>query len=307
MIVRNDGRRARRDEVHHESVPITVIVPTLNEEMNIGRCLRGIYGWADEIVVLDAGSADRTSEIAKEYAARVIVHSFGRHAYAKQKNWAINDVSLRNEWVFILDADEAPTEGLKATLRERLPVDDLEIAGFLVNIRLIFLGREIIHGAHAPNWALRVFRRDRVRFEEITGLEYAVADGKTPRLEGMIMHYSSPNLAHWIAKQNEYSDVEALAMVGDGDTRKRRLAGGKTERRGLAKVMLWPRLPLLIRPLMFFIYGYFFRLGFLDGREGLIYSYLMFFWYRFLVDAKYIELKSRAARGPSTNSRNEAS
>ncbi len=274
------------------NVPITVIIPTLNEEKNIVDCFESVCHWASEVVVIDAGSNDDTVNIAKQYTPKVYTHSFGKHQYTKQKNWALTDLSLKNEWVLLLDADERIMPDLQKSIAEVFAssIPD-SIAGFTINIRLVFLGRPIKHGAYAPNWALRLFHRERVRFVDVGGLDYAQANGETIRLRGLVMHYDRKDLTAWISKQNERSSLEALAIYNPSGAETNRSNLAKVERRGKTKTTLWARLPLLLRPVLLFVYGYFIRGGFLDGKQGFIYSFLMSWWYRLLVDAKYIELQ----------------
>jgi glycosyltransferase involved in cell wall biosynthesis len=274
-----------------QRAPVTVIVPTLNEEINIRGCLDSVYGWADQIVVIDAQSQDKTVEIAKQYTEHVFVHTFGKHKYTEQKNWALIDLPLKHDWILLLDADERVTPQLQTAMSNMLakPISD-HIAGFTIDVRLIFLETEIKHGAYSPNLALRFFHRDRVRFVTLDGLEYAKPNGETHRIDGLIMHRDNKSLFDWITKQNERSTVEAESLIQQS-RQQQATASQNVERRGRARTTIWAKLPLLVRPIILFGYSYIFRLGFLDGKAGFVYSFFLAFWYRVLVDAKFIELQ----------------
>ena len=145
-------------------VPVSVLIPIKNEAANLPRCLQSV-SWADEIVVVDSQSTDGSGAIAQEHGATVVQFQFNG-VWPKKKNWALENVSFRNDWVFILDADEVlPAEA------EREFADAIAqagpIAGYWINRRFMFMGRWLRH-AYYPNWNLRLFRHSLGRYEKLT-------------------------------------------------------------------------------------------------------------------------------------------
>ena len=143
------------------SAGVSVLVPTLDEELNLTECLRSVE-WADEVFVVDSFSRDRTVELARSSGATVVQHAF--ESYSRQKNWALDTLPFRNDWVLILDADERATSGLRCEIEATLRNTDY--AGFYVNRRFIFLGAWIRHAGWYPSWSLRLFRHRLGRYDD---------------------------------------------------------------------------------------------------------------------------------------------
>jgi glycosyltransferase involved in cell wall biosynthesis len=254
---------------------LSVVIITLNEEGNIGRTLASVQPLvADgkgEIIIVDSGSTDRTVEIAKSFAAMVFVEEW--KGFAAQKNSAIDKAS--GEYILSLDADEEVSPGLadeiKDTVRyrpavhkiaERTPAGDLApiyINGFWMPRQNYFLGRWIRHGGFWPDRKLRLFRRGtgqvkRASVHETLEVEEYCKGGITVtsrRLRGALIHHSYPTLSDYIDHMNRYSSLGAEMVVAKGPAR-------------------FSFINIALRPLFTLIYNYFFRLGFLDGREGLL-------------------------------------
>ena len=241
---------------------LSVVIITHNEEANIGRTLASVQPLvADgqgEIIIIDSGSTDRTVEIARSFGTKVFVEEF--RGYAAQKNSAIEKAS--GTWILSLDADEALSEdlpheitlalGRQANLKIETPPDRPEfVDGFFVPRRNFFLGKWIKRGGFWPDPKLRLFRRGKGRFEYRAVHEDVSLKGRTGRLMHPLLHHSYPTLADYIDHMNRYSSLGAEMSVAKG-------------RRGFSLFNI------VLRPLATFIYNYFFRLGFLDGREGLL-------------------------------------
>jgi len=254
-------------------VPVSVLVITYNEELHIGACLRSVAGWADEIFVVDAHSTDATRRIAEAEGARVVEHDF--EYPAQQKNWALQNLPFRNEWVLLLDADEHVPPELRDETAALIVSDGNGCDGFWMRYRLIFYGKWIRHCGWYPSWILRLARRSKMRFEDRPVDEHLIVDGPTGRLSHDLLHESRRDLAFWIAKHNRYSSQNARLYFdlrrgrAAGDTMQPRLAGGQAERKRYIKERIWPHLPG--RGILFFLYMYIFRLGFLDGYRGLMF------------------------------------
>lgn len=280
-------------------LPISVIILTYNEEKNIKECLKSIYDWVEEIFIVDSYSTDKTLEIAKKYTDRIYQHPFEN--YAKQFNWALENLHIKTEWVMRLDADEYVTPELKNELIEKLPKISSEISGLYVKRRVYFLGNWIKYGGCYPIWHLRIWRTNKGYCEQRWMDEHIkIVSGKTLCLKYDIVDENKNNLHWWIEKHNRYATREAIDMLNlrynffKYDTIPANIWGTQEQRKRWFKERVYANFPLFIRPFFYFIFRYFIKLGFLDGKEGLIWHFLQGFWYRFLVDAKIYEIEKRA-------------
>ena len=255
------------------SAPISVLIPTFNEEVNLAQCLSSIIGWADEIFVVDSYSTDRTVAIAKEMGATVVQHKF--EGYAEQKNWAMDNLPFRNEWLLILDADEYVTAESRAEMERVARENGQGFDGFLINRRFIFYGKWIKHCGWYPSWHLRFFKHRLGRYENRPVDEHVILNGKVGKLKNDLMHRDCRDMNWWIAKHNRYATLNAIAydQVERNENAEERVRprffGSQTERRRFLKERVWRHLPG--RGPLLFLYLYVFRLGFLDGRKGLMF------------------------------------
>ena len=284
-------------------LPISVIILTYNEELNIGNCLKSVADWANEIIIVDSFSADKTLEIAKKHTNKIAQRTFVNQA--EQFNWALDNLEIKNEWILRLDADEYLTEELKSEISEIfnirtsdvLNVPKLDINGFYIKRQVYFMGRWIRHGGYYPAWFLRLFRKGKARSEERKMDEHLVLlEGKAERLKNDFIDDNKKNLSWFIQKHNNYASREADGILRTSDvlnigTSNVQKLSGQVARKRWLKDNFYYRLPLFCRAYLYFCYRYFIRLGFLDGKEGLIFHFLQGFWYRFLVDAKIYESK----------------
>jgi len=283
---------------------LSVIILTYNEEIHIERCLKSIYGWVNDIFIVDSYSTDKTLEIASRYTNHIYQHEFVNHA--NQFNWALENLPIKTEWIMRLDADEYVTDELRDELLEKLEKFPDEIVGLYVKRRVYFMGRWIKHGAYYPIWLLRIWRKGKGYCEQRWMDEHIkITEGKCAFLENDIVDYSLKPLHWWINKHNSYATREAIDLLNykywfmKYDEIKPKFFGTQEERKRWLK-MKYSRMPLFVRPFLYFLYRYFFKLGLLDGKEGLIWHFLQGFWYRFLVDAKIYEIERKAkAEGKS--------
>jgi glycosyltransferase involved in cell wall biosynthesis len=228
---------------------LSVAIITLNEEANLPRTLASI-AWADEIVVVDSGSTDGTREIAESHRARVITETW--RGFAAQKNFALS--LCTSDWVLSLDADEAVSPELAASIRRATEAPPAHTAYSLPR-RNFFLGRWIRHGGYSPDAKLRLFPRGQGAFQETPVHETAVFAGKVEMLDGDLLHDAYPTLASYLDHMQRYSTLGAGIAVARGRTG-----------RGLLSFLNG----VLLNPLATFLYDYVLRAGFLDGREGLL-------------------------------------
>ena len=278
------------------TVPISVLVPIKNEAENLPRCLASV-GWADEIFVVDSKSTDGSARIAEEFGAQVVQFEFNG-TWPKKKNWALENLPFRNEWVFILDADEVVPAGAEAEFRAAIASAGAT-AGFWINRRFMFMGRWLRH-AYYPNWNLRLFRHSLGRYEQLTDAatasgdnevhEHVIVQGPTGRLRCELDHYAFPSVEVFVEKHNRYSNWEArVAVAEEREKASRGLQSARVAQR--RRLKRWSkRLPC--RPLLRFLYVYIWQRGFLDGREGYYFARLHGF-YEFLAVAKTGELRKK--------------
>ena len=260
---------------------LSVVIITHNEEANIARTLASVQPLVSdgkgEIIVVDSGSTDRTVEIAKSYGAKVFVEEW--KGYAAQKNSAIDKAA--GDWILSLDADEEADSLLveeiswllaaipawekngmpvgddpdSRELRDRgteIGLDEDDLNGFLIPRKNYFLGRRIRHGGFWPDSKLRFFRRGSGKFQDQIVHETIATLGVTSSVQrGALLHHSYPTITDYLDHMNRYSSLGAEMLVARGPVR-------------------FSPFNIILRPLATFIYNYFFRLGFLDGREGLL-------------------------------------
>ena len=271
----------------------TVIVLSFNSEDTLGTTLSSARLVSDEIFVVDSYSKDRTVEVAKSFGTTVVQHPFEH--YGAQRNWAIDNLPITRPWQLHLDADELMDGELVAAI-QALP-DEPEDSGYFLPRYLRFLGRVLRHGGMSPTWHLRLCRTGTGRCEDRKyDQHFILKNGTSGQLPGIMVDDIRMPLTEWTARHNRWSDGE-VAELDAKQTSGRLLpdAHGNPAQRKRFLRQKYNQLPLFIRPFGLFVYRYFFRLGFLDGTEGLIFWVLQTFWFRFLVDAKIWE-KRHAAR-----------
>ncbi|MFH1346859.1 MAG: glycosyltransferase family 2 protein, partial [Spirochaetota bacterium] len=255
------------------------------EELNLENCLKNIFGWADEIFIVDNGSTDKTAEIARSYEAQVIEHRDYKNQ-AQQFNWALDNLKIKNEWILRLDADEYLTDELKHEITETLKNTEDDITGYYMKRRVYFMGKWIKYGGYYPTWILRLFKKNKGKSEEREMDEHIILfEGKAERLKNDFVDDNRKSLESWIFKHNDFSTREARERLKGNSIE----VGGQAGRKRWLKRNLYLRLPIFLRSFLYFIYRYFFRLGFLDGKEGLIFHFLQGCWHQFLIDAKIYE------------------
>jgi glycosyltransferase involved in cell wall biosynthesis len=276
--------------------PISVLILTMNEEVNLPSCLAAL-AWCDDIVVLDSGSTDGTVDIAAASGARVVVRAFDN--WASHQNWALESIEFRHPWIYYSDADEVMTPELAEEIAViASSAEQLHVA-YRVRYKNFFLGKWIRHCGIYPTWVLRFYRPEKVRYERLVN-PIARADGSIGHLREHFLHYSfNKGFESWFEKHNKYSTGEAretIRELRDGHVDWQGLiALGDPARRRLALKHLSFRLPF--RPLLRFFYMYLVKFGFLDGAEGFHYCALLAI-YEYMIVLKTREIRRRA-RGES--------
>lgn len=278
---------------------ISVQILTHNEETNIEKCIQSVLPLTDKIFVVDSGSTDNTVSICEQY--NVVVKHRDWTNYAEQLNWGLDNFDFQTDWIMRLDADEELTPELVSAVKAFIESPPEGITGAYVKRRVYFMGRWIKHGGYYPTWLLRVFKRGIGRCENLWMDEHiVVSEGETIQIHKDLIDKNNKDLTFWTDKHNKYSNREVLDMINKLENRERSelavsLKSGQASSRRWVKDKVYLNFPLFVRPFLYFIYRYFIKLGFLDGKEGLIFHFLQGFWYRFLVDAKYYEYKRKNA------------
>ncbi len=283
-----------------EKIPVSVLIPAKNEESNLPACLESVVR-ADEVFVVDSQSSDRSLEISTNYGANVVQFYFNGR-WPKKKNWSLDNLPFRNEWILIVDCDERITPELWDEIATA--IQDPNYNGYYLNRRVFFLGQWIRYGGKYPDWNLRLFKHKSGRYENLntedipnTGdnevHEHVILEGKVGYLKNDMLHIDFRDIYHWLERHNRYSNWEArvyyniLTGNDESGTIGGNFFGDPVQRKRFLK-KIWVKLPF--KPLLRFILFYFIRLGFLDGKAGYIYGRLLS-QYEYQIGVKLYELR----------------
>lgn len=266
---------------------ISIVILTFNEAINIERCLKSV-DWSDDILVIDSGSTDATCSLAERMGARVLVRHFDN--FANQRNFALDQGELKNEWVLHLDADEVVTPELKQEMLRIAQCTEGK-PGYRVSSRLMLMGQWLKHSGTYPTYQVRFGSRDRLRFQMWGhGQRETLRPDEVGTLQSDLIHHNfSHGISEWLTKHARYAKDEARAAIESRSKHRWRdllQTMDQVERRRVLK-SLSHSIPL--RPVARFIYVYLVRRGFLDGRAGLRYALLMSV-YQWSIDMNMIEI-----------------
>ena len=280
---------------------LTVIILTFNEEKHIERCIKSLKPFAKDIFIIDSFSTDRTTDIADFLGARVFKNPWPNN-HAIQFNWGLENCPIETKWIMRLDADEYVTEELIREIRQSLNALEEDVTGIYVKRRVFFMNKWIKHGGYYPIWLLRIWQHKKGYCEERWMDEHIkVTEGKIIRFKNDIVDHNLNDLTAWTQKHNNYATREAIDLLNNiygflkYDDIAPNFLGTQAQRKRWLKLK-YAQIPLFLRPFLYFNYRYFFRLGILDGKPGLIWHFLQGFWYRFLVDAKINEIYFKAGK-----------
>jgi glycosyltransferase involved in cell wall biosynthesis len=275
---------------------ITFVILTFNEEYRLPGCLDSLRGLNSKIFAVDSFSTDGTVELLAERGVRYLQRRFIN--YGDQRRWAQNENPFRTSWVFHLDADERLTDELRIWLETEFSTLSVTYDGFLFSRRTVFMGRWIRWGGHYPAYHLRLFKAALGNCEHKAYDQHFVVAGKVLKTRHVdVIDTVTTDLESFVRSHDRWASLEAAEAVSAGKSGEIRSAfgGNPIERRRWLKSNIYQRAPLFVRSFAYFIYRYIFRLGFLDGREGLVFHVLQGFWFRFLVDAKILELQNKSS------------
>lgn len=270
---------------------LTVVILTKDEKLHLARCLNKLLPLEPrEVYVVDCHSTDGTQEIARRHGAIVVEHDWPGNQ-AVQFNWALDNLDLKTEWILRLDADEYLYRETAEEMRDLIQKKKLpeRVTSISISRARMFFGRTILHGTSGII-LLRAFRKGFGRSTYALMDEHLVTtSGATYVLKGQFVDDSRISIAEWTAKHVGYARREAIQSLLDPHGNKAR----------------YYKLPKFFRCFAYFVYRYFFRLGFLDGAEGFLWHFLQGFWYRVLVDAEILEIEKRAFCGRYYGSKKE--
>lgn len=281
-------------------IPVTLIVTTRNEEANIEKCLESAYGFLDQIFVVDSESTDATVAIARRYSEVIDLPYDHSKIIPWIYQWALDHLAIRNEWVMILEADQALTPGLKREMEKLFAKPEIEENGFYVRRMQIFRGKALRFGGYGSKYMLKLFRRSNGELDPEESDTRVYVKGKTGKLKSPIVedNKKEQEILFYLEKHLRYADTFAREDIVRREQNlkfklKPRLFGTPDERTLWLK-SLYFRMPLYVRPFVYFFYRYFILLGFLDGKQGSVFHFLQAFWFRLVLDIRIEELRKQS-------------
>ena len=272
-----------------QTLPLSVLVLTKNEEINIESCLHNL-SFCDDVIVLDSYSTDQTVKIAEQFPyVRIVQRKFD--TFSRHRNWAIQNIDFRHPWVYCSDADERVPPELREEIRKLISDPEQSHVAFQVRYKNMFRNRWLRHGGVYPVWLTRLFRPNKVQYEDREVNAHPIVNGSAERLEEHFLHYSfSKGLKAWFNKHNQYSTMEAheAVRVRQGSLKHALRQTWKTDptnrRRAIKNLSFF----FPARAMWRFLYMYLAKRGFLDGFAGLHYA-LMVSMYEYWIELKIRE------------------
>ncbi len=266
-------------------IPVTVMIFTLDEEVHLRSCLDSVK-WCDDVIVVDSFSSDNTEKICREKGVRFFQHKF--EGFGTQRNWALENTQPKYDWVLILDADEWVTKELADEIGGIMKLMPKDAGAFRLKRRFYMWGRWLRHSGLYPSWVVRLVHKDRVSYSDRGHAETQMVDGKIFSLKNDLMDENLKGIDEWFDRQNRYSSKEAAYELEEFSKNPVRFvdffSSDPLIRRQTFKKISWE---LPARDWCYFVYSYFFRLGFLDGKEGLVFSMMKSVYYRMIVAKKH--------------------
>ncbi|WDF68996.1 glycosyltransferase family 2 protein [Sphingobacterium oryzagri] len=282
---------------------ISTIILTYNEEKHIERCIKNAQRFSKYVFLVDSFSTDRTKAIAESLGA-IVYQNKWENNYARQLNWGLTNLPITTPWVFRLDADEYLSDELISEIHQEFPHIPSTVSGIVMERKMVFLGETIKKGNVQWNM-LRLFRYGKGFCEERWMDEHIVlTEGSSVQWKNCFYDDNLNPLGWWIAKHNGYSireaidllDIELNFLPKEISDFSAEMSKDAEEKR--SKKKKYANMPLFWRSFIYFIYRYFFKLGFTEGKEGFLWHFLQGWWYRTLVDAKIYEIKKHCGTNP---------
>lgn len=272
---------------------ITAIILTKNEEINIVNCIKSVRTVVKRIVVIDSHSTDRTAELAEAAGAEVYLHPFEN--YARQYIYGVEKAAIDTVWTLRIDADERLTPDSARELGKLCDDNmDTEVTGIVLRFKKNFLGRDLYHGGVYPWRKMNCYKTEYGAIEDRSMDEHIVLSfGEVIQMKNDCLHYDFKSLEYFISKHNWYSSRETIDYFTSVEEKK---SDDHQDFKTWLKMKFYYKLPPGLRSHIYYLYRYYIRCGFLDGREGQIYAFLQAYWYRYLIDAKIYECRKMNMR-----------
>jgi glycosyltransferase involved in cell wall biosynthesis len=278
-------------------IPITVIIAARNEEANIEKCLKSIFQFVDQIFIIDSESDDQTVSISRKYTNNIfnLPYEHGR-IIPWIFQWGLDNLPIRNDWILILESDQVVSQELKKELEVLLSREDIQENGFYILRKQMFRGKFIRFGGYGSKYLLKLFRRNAGELDPVEQDTRVYVRGKVGKLRFPLIenNLKEVDILFYLQKHLRYaqafSDEEFKRRTQRMKFKQKPTIFGTPDQRVLWLKSFYYHLPLYIRPALYFIYRYFIRLGFLDGKVGFIFHFLQAFWFRFIVDIRIEEL-----------------
>ena len=264
----------------------SAIILTFNESVHLERFVKSIENYFNNIYIVDSFSTDQTKEIAQKLPVIFLENKFINHS--QQFNWALNKIDKNTDWVFRIDADEYITNALGFEILKKLEKLDKSVNGIFIPRKIIFKGKLIRFGGINPTKVLRLFRYGYGSCDSRWMDEHIKVSGKTTAFTNSIIDENLKSLTWWISKHNNYASKEAYELIKLNQITKK--INNNLENK---KIKYYYKTPIILRSFLYFIYRYFFNFGFLDGLRGFSFHFMQAFWYRLLVDMKYLEVMDK--------------
>jgi glycosyltransferase involved in cell wall biosynthesis len=267
---------------------ITVLILTYNEEKNIKYVLENIKDFADEVVILDSYSTDETVNIAKQYGAKIYCRKFDN--FSAQRKYALNELPISNDWIFVLDADEYLTDELRTEIRQLMNTAKNLQDAYFIKRRFYWQG-QWLKRCFYPTTLIRFGKKGLIDCDDKPINEHLIC--KTQNigyLENDFVDYNRKDLNDWVVKHNDYETREAVQLMTKDET-KYNFFASQYERKRWIRTNIWNKLPPVVRAFIYFIFRYIIQGGFLDGKKAFMYHFIDSFVYRTLIDFKYLEMK----------------
>jgi glycosyltransferase involved in cell wall biosynthesis len=279
---------------------ITIIILTYNEEANLPGLLKSIEGVNAHVFAVDSFSTDKTISLLSERGIQHIQHPFEN--YSHQRNWAQENNPYKTPWVLHLDAGERLTDEFVQWLQKSFNADEKNVDGYIFSRRTMIFGKEIKYGGQYPQYHLRLFRPEKGRCEAKMYDQHFFIEGNTKVIKNRvdIIDTVMDNWQAFIVGHARWAVFEAMQQVVSANKAqskegivKANLWGSPIERKRWLKNNIFQKSPLFLRAFLFFIYSYFFKFGFLDGKTGLAFHFIQKLWFRFQVDAVILEFNTK--------------
>ena len=280
------------------SPSLTIVVLTFNEEGNLPACLESVKGLATPIFIVDSGSTDKTEAIASSFGAQILRNPFQTHT--SQWTWALSQIPP-TDWALCLDADQRLTPELVAEILATLPKTGIggdldKVDGFYFNRRHIFRGKWVRWGGLYPKYLLKLFRPGKVSMDsrDLVDHHFQILTGTARFRHDLIEeNVKEHDISFWMQKHIKYADLlareEVRRKADPAALPNLATALRNPDARILWAKSIWTRMPRYVRPLLYYFYRYFLRLGFLDGKQGFVFHFMQALWFRILIDIKYEE------------------